>query len=348
PRRDHRCEACDQELDGGKRIALIVNEFGDAGVDGDLVTSCGLEGCAEEDVIELANGCICCTVADDFIPTLTALIERETPPDHIVIETSGLALPQPLLRAFAWPEVRARVTVDGVVTVIDSAAVADGRFASDEDAVVRQQAADDSLDHDSALAELFADQLSCADLVVLSKTDLVTSDALGTVIATVESEKRPQAAVVHATAKAPPPVAVLLGIAAAAETDAANRRMHHDHHHDDADHHDHDHDHDHDDFESFVVAMPEVADASAMSRCVSALGAAPGVLRIKGALAVTGKPMRLVVQAVGPRVETYFDRPWRADEGRDGKLVVIGLTGLDRGAIEGRLKDAAAGRAVAA
>ncbi|MEO1720149.1 MAG: GTP-binding protein, partial [Pseudomonadota bacterium] len=123
----------------GRRLALIVNEFGDRGVDGDLVRSCGLEDCDEEDVVELANGCICCTVADDFIPTLTMLLDRETPPDHIVIETSGLALPQPLLRAFAWPEVKTRVTVDGVVTVVDAQAVADGRFAADEAAIARQR-----------------------------------------------------------------------------------------------------------------------------------------------------------------------------------------------------------------
>src|SRR5690554_1024677 len=126
----------------GKRIALIINEFGDIGVDRDILAGCGDETCREEDMIELANGCICCTVADDFIPTMTALLNRADRPDHIVIETSGLALPQPLIAAFNWPEIKTQVTVDGVVTVIDAAAVAEGRFADDHDKVDGQRAAD--------------------------------------------------------------------------------------------------------------------------------------------------------------------------------------------------------------
>ncbi|MEO0362035.1 MAG: GTP-binding protein, partial [Pseudomonadota bacterium] len=138
---------------GGRRIALVINEFGDLGVDGGVLKGCGIEGCAEEDVMELSNGCICCTVADDFIPTITKLLEREAPPDHIVIETSGLALPQPLVRAFAWPEIRTRVTVDGVVAVVDGPAVREGRFAADLAAVEAQRAADDGLDHETPLSE---------------------------------------------------------------------------------------------------------------------------------------------------------------------------------------------------
>ncbi|MCY4504073.1 MAG: cobalamin biosynthesis protein CobW, partial [Alphaproteobacteria bacterium] len=107
----------------GRRLAIVVNEFGDLGIDGDLLRACGIEGCEDEDIVELANGCICCTVADDFLPTMQALLDRPDPPDHIVIETSGLALPKPLVQAFAWPEVRSRTTVDGVVAVVDAAAV---------------------------------------------------------------------------------------------------------------------------------------------------------------------------------------------------------------------------------
>jgi cobalamin biosynthesis protein CobW len=315
---------------GGRRIALIVNEFGTADVDGDLVRSCGIEGCDDDDVLELANGCICCTVADDFLPTLTKLLERETPPDHIVIETSGLALPQPLLRAFTWPEVKARVTVDGVVTVIDARAVADGRFAADEAAVKAQQQADDSLDHESPLAELFEDQLSCADLVVLSKTDLVDETELADVRRTVDRERRAEATVIASGARKPP-VDVLLGVNAAAEREADKRRSHHDHHHDDDDdHHEHDHDHDHDDFDSFVVTIPPLTAPDALTATVAKAGALDGVLRIKGFARVAGRPMRLVVQAVGPRVETYFDRPWQPGEPENGQLVVIGLTGFDQ------------------
>ncbi|MEL7398830.1 MAG: GTP-binding protein, partial [Pseudomonadota bacterium] len=144
----------------GKRIALIINEFGDLGVDGGILKGCGIEGCAEEDVMELSNGCICCTVAEDFVPTMEKLLDRPEAPDHIVIETSGLALPQPLVRAFNWPEISTRVTVDGVVTVVDGKAVSEGRFAHDVAAVDAQRAADENLDHETPLSELFEDQVA--------------------------------------------------------------------------------------------------------------------------------------------------------------------------------------------
>src|ERR1700722_6308180 len=162
----------------GRRIAVIVNEFGDAGFDGGLVEECAAKACAPGDIVELTNGCICCTVADDFIPTMDKLLSRDRPLDAIVIETSGLALPQPLLKAFAWPAVRTRATVDGVVTVVDALALSEGRVTSDEGAVAAQRAADNSIDHDDPIEEVFWDQLACADLVVVSKRDLVASDAL--------------------------------------------------------------------------------------------------------------------------------------------------------------------------
>ena len=87
---------------GGRRLAVLVNEFGTVGVDGDILKSCAIEDCPAENIVELANGCICCTVADDFIPTIEALMALPTRPDHILIETSGLALPKPLLKAFDW------------------------------------------------------------------------------------------------------------------------------------------------------------------------------------------------------------------------------------------------------
>ena len=158
---------------GGRRIAIIVNEFGSLGIDGETLRSCGIEGCADEDIIELANGCLCCTVADEFLPTMEALLDRPNPPEHILIETSGLALPKPLLKAFGWPPMRSRVTVDGVIAVVDGPAVAAGRFADDPEAVARQRAADPSVEHDNPLSEVYEDQLQAADMVVLNKTDLL-------------------------------------------------------------------------------------------------------------------------------------------------------------------------------
>src|SRR6204780_4351561 len=160
----------------GRRLAVIVNEFGDVGIDGDILKGCGNEACPEDNIVELANGCLCCTVADEFVPALDAILAKGGV-EHIVIETSGLALPKPLVQAFHWPAIKNRVPVDGVVVVVDGAALAGGRVADDLDALARQRVADTALAHDDPVEEVFEDQIACADLVVLNKRDLL--DAAG-------------------------------------------------------------------------------------------------------------------------------------------------------------------------
>ena len=326
----------------GRRIALIINEFGDLGVDGDILKGCGDETCSEDDVMELSNGCICCTVADDFIPTMEKLLTREKKPDHIVIETSGLALPQPLVRAFNWPKISTQVTVDGVVTVVDGKAVTDGRFAHSVEAVDAQRKLDKNLDHETPLSELFEDQVACADMLVVNKTDLLNLAQADGLVASLKQSSRNGVQIVK-TSMGKLPVDVLLGQGIGAETDLASRHEVH-HHHD----HDHDHDdrtqveeddhhkHDHDAFESFVVNLGEVADTKVFADQVSQIISTHDILRLKGFAAVVGKPMRLTLQAVGPRVETYFDQPFDMAP-RITQLVVIGQTGLDRPEIEAAL-----------
>lgn len=161
---------------GGRRLAVLVNEFGDVGIDGEVLKGCGIESCPEENIVELANGCICCAVADDFVPALDQILARPGI-DHILIETSGLALPKPLIQAFQWPGVKSRVTVDSVIAVVDGPALAEGRVAPDLEALAAQRAADPSLDHDDPVDEVFGDQVACADLIVLSKADLLDGAA---------------------------------------------------------------------------------------------------------------------------------------------------------------------------
>jgi cobalamin biosynthesis protein CobW len=312
---------------GGRRIALIVNEFGDVGVDGDILRACGADSCDEDDIVELANGCICCTVADEFIPTMEKLLGRETPPDHIVIETSGLALPKPLVKAFNWPDVKSRVTVDGVVTVVDASALAEGRFASDEEALAAQRAADPTLDHDNPIEEVFEDQLLCADMVLLNKSDLLDEAAVERLSGDLKRQVRPGTRLVP-TRRGEIEPAALLGLSAAAEDDLAARPSHHELEGED---------HEHDDFDTFVVNLPPSADREALLAKLRRAVEAHDILRLKGFVALDGAPARLLVQAVGPRVETYFDRPWNDDEPRRSALVVIGLKGLDREAIESAL-----------
>ena len=316
------------ERANGRRLALVINEFGDLGIDRGLLLGCGLADCGDGDIVELTNGCICCTVADDFLPTISALLARPTPPDHIIIETSGLALPKPLVKAFSWPEVKSRVTVDGVVTVIDGPAVAAGRFAEDPAAVAAAQRADPTLDHDSPLAELFEDQLMAADLVVVNKADMLPGPAdLDRVMTSVAGHLRPGVKAVTTRHGRLDP-AVALGLGAAAEDDLASRPSHHDG----------EDDHDHDDFDSFRLRLGPIGDPAALETALAGIVANHDILRVKGFLDVPDRPLRHVLQGVGGRFQRYYDRPWTATEARASELVFIGLAGFDRAAITATLR----------
>lgn len=295
----------------GKRLAILVNEFGTVGVDGDILKSCADANCPVENIVELANGCICCTVADDFIPTIEALMAMPERPDHILIETSGLALPKPLLKAFDWPAIRSRITVDGVVALADAEAVAAGRFAPDVAAVGAQRAADDSLDHETPLSEVFEDQIACADIILLTKADLAGDAGLAAARSVIEAELPRKLPILPVTDGTIDP-RVILGLNAAAEDDLAARPSHHDGHDE----------HEHDDFESVVIDLPEVGDVEDLVARIQRLSREQHILRVKGYIAVQGKPMRLLVQAVGDRVRHQFDRPWGASP-RQSQLVVI-------------------------
>ena len=326
----------------GKRLALIVNEFGDIGMDGDMLQECGADSCSAEDIIELANGCICCTVADDFLPSIQQLLQQDPRPDHIIIETSGLALPQPLVQAFNWPDIKSQVMLDGVVTLVDGPALADGGVAHDLAALEAQRAADEELDHESPIDELFADQIGAANLIVLSKADMLDETALGKARAAVETQLAEPTPIIPVSGGAAPMDAIL-GLEMESQAHARSEHSHHHHHHhhdDDHDHHhgDHDHhhhhDHGHDEFASHVIELGAVDDAEAFQAEIAAIASAYGVLRAKGRVSVAGKALPFVVQAVGRRVDGYFARDREAIAGR---LVVIGMAGLDSGAIAARL-----------
>src|SRR6202045_4159069 len=253
----------------GRRLAIIVNEFGDVGIDGEILKGCGDAACPEENIVELANGCLCCTVADEFVPALDTILSRQPAVEHIVIETSGLALPKPLGQAFHWPAIRSRVTVDGVVTVVDGAALADGRVAADVESLAQQRAADPSLEHDDPVEEVFADQIACADLVVLNKRDLLDAASLERALATVAGAL-PRAVKIVAVSDGKIDLAALLGLGVGTEDDIENRRTRHDE----------EAEHDHDDFDSFVVPLPEVADPAALAKRVAEIAVAHNVFRV--------------------------------------------------------------------
>jgi cobalamin biosynthesis protein CobW len=312
----------------GRRIAVIVNEFGELGIDGELLRSCQVcpEDEAPNNIVELNNGCLCCTVQEEFLPTMQALIARRDDIDCIAIETSGLALPKPLITAFRWPEIRTAATVDAVITVVDCDAVADGRFASDPAQVELLRQADEELDHETPLQELFEDQLACADLIILNKTDLVTSQQYQTVVDTIHQELSRSVKIVNSD-RGTVATEAILGFNSAVE----------DHLHERPSHHDTEEEHDHDDeIGSTHLVLDREFDPKILQDRLEQIVAESEIYRIKGFIAVPNKPMRLVMQGVGKRFEHFYDRPWRADEPRETKLVFIGQS-IDPAAIEARL-----------
>ncbi|MCK2182509.1 cobalamin biosynthesis protein CobW [Halomonas getboli] len=333
----------------GKRIAVIVNEFGEQDIDSSLLRGCALncedgpdgQGAQALDddgsIFELANGCICCTVEEEFLPVMKKLVERRDDIDHILIETSGLALPKPLVQAFNWPEVRRHCTVDAIITVVDGPAVAAGRYASDVERVEAQRRADDSLDHDPSLRELLDDQLSAADLVLVSKNDLLSADERARVEALVADWVPASVKTLYTDASLaddPARLEALMGIGAASEEGIDRIDNHHDRHHAEGAHHDHAHDY----FDGVTIRLGEV-DAEALEARLAALLKAHEIYRAKGFAAIPGKPMRRVIQAVGERLDGYFDRLWAQDEPRRTELVIIGRH-LHREALEAALAGA--------
>lgn len=301
----------------GRRIAVLVNEFGEVGIDGELLRSCQV--CDEEEessnsILELANGCLCCTVQEEFLPTMQELLKKRDRIDAILIETSGLALPKPLVKAFRWPEIRTEATVDGVVTVVDCAALANGQLVGDLDALEAQRQADDSLEHETPIEELFEDQLACADLVLLTKTDQVDAATRQRVEQWLKQEL-PDSVKIVPCHQGQLSADVLLGFNAAVEDHLDQRPSHHDH--------DEDHDHD-DNINSVYVSLDQEFEPQKLIQRLKQLVQRYEIYRIKGFVAVPQKAMRLVMQGVGDRFDYFYDRAWQADEPRQTQLVLIG------------------------
>ena len=329
---------------GGQRLAVMVNEFGSVGLDGDLIRSCGF--CPEEDVegrlVELNNGCLCCTVQDDFLPTMETLLERADQLDGIVVETSGLALPRPLLQALDWPAIRSRVHVNGVVTLVDGEALAAGSPVADADALERQRAEDPSLDHLTAIDELFEDQLQAADLVLISRADCMDASAMAEVQGRIKNKVRAGTALLpvsHGEVE----TSVVLGL--------DHKPTHHTHDHNEHEHHDHSHV----EMVGSNVRVEGALDRQALEKLLPNLVSDHQVVRLKGRVWLPGKTLPLQIQMVGPRLNSWFEaapsHAWRPDEGCGADLVVLALTNVAFSAVESslqRLVQATPARAVPA
>ena len=301
------------ETNADKRIAIIVNEFGDIGVDGEILKSCAIPNCPAENIIELSNGCICCTVADDFIPTVSTLLKLNPQPSQIIIETSGLALPKPLLKAFNWPDISSKITVDGVITLSDAEAIISMRFAPSVEAVDRQRKADDNVDHDTPLSEVFEDQINSADIILLTKTDLVSNIQLETAKNYIKKISERNISIIE-NQNGEVDTSIILDLEQQSESNLIDRKSHHDNQSEE---------HDHKDFENFVLDLGIIDDQNLFINKIQKFINNFNILRVKGYVEIRDKPMRFLVQAVGSRLRTQYDRMWEKDEIKKSRLVFI-------------------------
>ena len=328
-------------LHSGQRLAVLVNEFGEVGIDGALLRSCGF--CPEDELdtrlVELANGCLCCTVQDDFLPTMERLLERADSLDGIVVETSGLALPEPLIAALNWPQIRTRIRVNGVVAVVDGEALAAGSVVANPAALEAQRLADPSLDHATAIEELFAEQLEAADLVLISRADCLSHNAIDTVHKRLAPQLQP-GAVLLSMGRGEISPELVLGLQRLQP--ATSGHEHHDHEH---------HDHSHVEIESLALELPGDFSRAALEQRLLQLVGNSGLIRLKGRLWLAGKSRPLQIQAVGPRLECWFEPG--ADQAQCEphdpglELVVLGFD-LHRPDIEACLRQALASELTAA
>lgn len=292
----------------GKRYAVVVNEFGEIGIDNDLIVE------SDEEIFEMNNGCVCCTVRGDLIRVVEGLMKRPGGFDGILVETTGLADPAPVAQTFFMDdEVRAKACLDAVITVVDAKHLA-ARLA------------------DAPEAE---DQIGFADVILLNKTDLVSDAELADVAQTIRSINRH--AIVHRTQRCAIPLDRVLDRGAfdlerilSLDPDfLGNLEQDHDHgrdHDDDHAGHDHHHHHSHDAAVASVSLNVGELDPDVffpwISRITQEFG--PDILRLKGILALKDDPVRFVVQGIHMIIEGDHQRPWKDGEIRESRLVFIG------------------------
>jgi G3E family GTPase len=315
--------------DHGHRYAVIVNEFGEIGIDNDLVVG------ADEEVFEMNNGCVCCTVRGDLIRIVQGLMKRKGGFDAIIVETTGLADPGPVAQTFfVDDDVKAKTELDSVTCLVDAKHVMISLSDSKE----------------------AAEQIAFADQIVLNKTDLVSEPDLRMIEARIR-RLNPLAAIYRAQRSNVPLDLILRkhsfdldrittlepqflnpahGEAGHVHDDACEdgHDHHHDHHGHDHHHHDHDHDHDHpqlaaihdDAIRGVSLRTDKPIDGQKITAWLDRLLAeqGPDILRSKGIINVKGEPKRLVFQAVHMILEGELQREWTADEDRTSRMVFIG------------------------
>tara|TARA_B100000700_G_C15046650_1_gene858286 strand:+ start:2566 stop:3669 length:1104 start_codon:yes stop_codon:yes gene_type:complete len=317
------------------RLAVLINEFGSVGLDGDLIKSCGF--CKDQElpgrIVELNNGCLCCTVQEDFLPTMQGLLSKSKDLEGIIVETSGLALPKPLLLALNWPEIRSNVYINAVITLVDGEALREGSPVGDLKALQKQREDDPNIDHMTSVDDLFKDQLREADLVLVSRSDKISSMEMEIIREEIKSQvncKTPILPISNGVISSE----MILGLKNPIRDEVLlfeTSENPSDHHH-----------HDHLDVSSFSLRLECDLNKDFIERALLLIVEKYPILRIKGRCWLTGKTIPLQIQMVGKRLTSWFEsvpiNSWRPNStGID--LVVIALNPIGREDIEAIFKE---------
>lgn len=333
-----------------RRLAILVNEFGEVSVDGALLRKAG--GDCGVEIHDLPNGCICCTVKDDFLPTMKRLQERKHEVDHVLIETSGLALPTPVMKALAWPEIRNDFQLDAVLTVVDVPELLNGALEGGQPIPGVAQSKGEIPTHSSSVEAILNQQLENADVVVLNKIDALKDADLEKAEELVR-RKAPKIRFLELAFHAELDTRLCLGLNLHADSQPIYHDHDHHHHHGPVSstpstmdkplenqqqfdghvhsglsshehgEHTHEHFHDHDTgWQSFVLRSHQRQDAEKIKSAIKEITLKEPILRAKGFASIEDNHHQLVLQAVRSRVQSYFDHEHSHDD--ESSIVFIG------------------------
>ena len=277
-----------------KKFGLLINEFGDIGIDGDLLKNCN--SCNEESydaIIELNNGCLCCTVQDDFVPSIQTLLKTNIDLDAIIIETSGLALPIPLLKALSWPEIRTSIYLDLVVVTVNGESMINGSPINDLFLINTQYKDTKKIDHFSSIEELFKEQLEVSDIVIVSRSDLISEKQFNLIKKDLQRKVKPNIPIIQSFNGE-----TNLGFIFDSSIKKNNHRE------SITDEHDHSHAMIFSDFIQTDYFLEKDQFEFEMSQILENLN----ILRIKGRVWVPQKTLPLQVQIVGRKINTWYEK----------------------------------------
>ena len=286
-----------------KKFGLLINEFGDVGIDGDLIKTCS--SCNDDSIIELNNGCICCTVQEDFIPAIKTLLNQNIELDGIVIETSGLALPIPLLSALSWPEIRSSVYLEMVIGLINGESMLNGLPINNLNEIRMQYQDTQIIDHEISFDELFEEQLQASDLVLVSRSDLIEDKYFHDIKTTVKTKLNPNVPVIKCL-NGEINLEYILGSNYQTQFQQTNKKFH-------------THDHNHIELHSKSIKCNYFLEKSEFEKEILQIIENLKILRIKGRIWIPGKLLPLQVQIVGTKVNTWYEESpndcWKPKQG---------------------------------